>query len=68
MAITAVSSLKSALLHPISAAPVDYAISLDLSPPSTHVFHYHGSGGFLRECANWDPPPAGSSSPSSKAA
>ncbi|CAL1392061.1 unnamed protein product [Linum trigynum] len=63
MAITAVCSLKSALLYLISAAPVDYAFSLELSPPSTHVFHYHGSGGFLHECANRDPPPAGSSSP-----
>ncbi|KAK3415387.1 hypothetical protein EUGRSUZ_H01012 [Eucalyptus grandis] len=39
----------------VSAVPFAYLIALELSPPSTHVFHYHGSG-FLRECAKWDAP------------
>ncbi|XP_048134683.1 uncharacterized protein LOC115750183 [Rhodamnia argentea] len=39
----------------LSAVPFAYLISLELSPPSTHVFHYHSSG-FLRECAKWDDP------------
>ncbi|CAL1357832.1 unnamed protein product [Linum trigynum] len=57
MAISAVCSLKSLLiLLLISAVPAAYLISLELSPPSTHVFHYHSTGGFLRECAKWDPP------------
>ncbi|CAN0925956.1 hypothetical protein LINGRAHAP2_LOCUS35044 [Linum grandiflorum] len=54
------SSWKSQPLPPIifsflfSAVPIGYLISLEISPPSTHVFHYHSSGGFLRECAKWD--------------
>ncbi|KAI6694603.1 hypothetical protein NL676_022313 [Syzygium grande] len=39
----------------LSAVPFAYLISLELSPPTTHVLHYHSSG-FLRECAKWDAP------------
>uniref|UniRef100_A0A7N0VIB4 Uncharacterized protein n=1 Tax=Kalanchoe fedtschenkoi TaxID=63787 RepID=A0A7N0VIB4_KALFE len=37
----------------ISAVPIAYIISLERSPPSTHVYYYHSSG-YLRECAVWD--------------
>ncbi|WCJ22322.1 Calcium-dependent phosphotriesterase superfamily protein [Euphorbia peplus] len=41
------------LLFLISAVPAAYIISLELTPPSTHVFTYHSSG-FFRECSKWD--------------
>ncbi|CAN0857629.1 hypothetical protein LINGRAHAP2_LOCUS6844 [Linum grandiflorum] len=50
-----ICSFKSILILLLfSAVPIGYLISLEISPPSTHVFHYHSSGGFLRECAKWD--------------
>ncbi|CAN1153135.1 hypothetical protein LINPERPRIM_LOCUS14493 [Linum perenne] len=54
MAICSLNSILILLL--LSAVPIGYLISLEISPSSTHVFHYHSSGGFLRECAKWDPP------------
>lgn len=47
------SAKTFAVLFILSAVPVAYIISLEIAPPSTHVFHYHSSG-FLRECAKWD--------------
>lgn len=53
MAISLCSRRSLLFLLLISAVPIAYIISLELSPPSTHVYRYHSSG-FLRECAKWD--------------
>ncbi|KAM7274742.1 hypothetical protein ACFE04_016608 [Oxalis oulophora] len=49
-------SVKSILilLFILSAIPIAYIISLEVSTPSTHTIYYHSSGGFFRECAKWD--------------
>ncbi|KAK4751101.1 hypothetical protein SAY87_004583 [Trapa incisa] len=47
------SAKTLAVLFILSAVPVAYIISVEIAPPSTHVFHYH-SFGFFRECSKWD--------------
>ncbi|XP_030444653.2 uncharacterized protein LOC115667180 [Syzygium oleosum] len=55
MAVCLCSAKLIAAFFLLSAIPFAYLISLELSPPTTHVLHYHSSG-FLRECAKWDAP------------
>ncbi|MED6210616.1 hypothetical protein PIB30_065791 [Stylosanthes scabra] len=52
----ALFSLKSlAVLLLLTAIPIGVIVSLERAQPSTHVYNYHGTGGWLRECAKWDP-------------
>ncbi|KAF5726367.1 hypothetical protein HS088_TW22G00044 [Tripterygium wilfordii] len=53
MAIQLCSTKSLLFLFLISALPIAFIISLELSQSPTHVFHYHSSG-FFRECAKWD--------------
>ncbi|EEF47265.1 uncharacterized protein LOC8267341 [Ricinus communis] len=53
MPLSLCSTRSLLFLFILSALPIAIIISLELSEPSTPVFHYHSSG-FLRECAKWD--------------
>ncbi|QHN77007.1 uncharacterized protein DS421_19g648920 [Arachis hypogaea] len=56
MALSSLFSLKSlAVLVVLMAIPLGIIVSLERAQPSTHVYNYHGTGGWLRECAKWDP-------------
>ncbi|KAL1339488.1 hypothetical protein AAHE18_U040800 [Arachis hypogaea] len=56
MALSSLFSLKSlAVLVVLMAIPLGIIVSLERAQPSTHVYKYHGTGGWLRECAKWDP-------------